>query len=105
MYALNGYNGERWHINTLVFVFSEVKLCIRLAEQVTDFLVINLEVGGSHQELLLGVCIVVQVPVDMLEGIGNDAAVFFACKSHHSVCFTATSLTIREYCAVIARQS
>ena len=71
-------------------------------QQITDFLLVDLQVAGSHQVLLLLVS-----PGDVVENVikgpGNDPRVVgFA---FHSVCLPGTSLTVGKYCSIESVQN
>ena len=65
-----------------------------------DFLVVNFEVRTADEEFSPYLCISIDIAKNMLETPWYDARVVWLTK--HSVCLSATCLTVCKNCTVIA---
>lgn len=75
-------------------------------QEVSDILIVNLEVGTSHEKLHCAIVIwaVINETVDVLKRVRDDTPMVGVSifDSHHSVRFSASSLTIGKDGAIVA---
>ena len=101
--ALHCQNGQVLHEHALLLVLLQLELGLRiLPEQVADLLIVDLDVGATHEELLLQVRLVVNEAIDVREGVRYDALVLPVLQADHSMRLTAPCLPVGKYGAIIA---
>ena len=69
-------------------------------QKIMDFLVVDFEVRTADEEFSPDLFIAIYVAKNMFETPWNDTRVVWLAK--HSVCLSATCLTVGENCTVIA---
>lgn len=102
--GLHDAGGQVLHEHALVGVLLEIQFLLDiLRKQVSDAFVVNFQVRAANEKPLLVIILVVEVPEDVVEGVGDDAAlVLVALDTDHGVGLAAACLPVGEDGAVIA---
>lgn len=96
-------DSEIFHEDALLRVLFQVELGVRVgAKQVSNFFVVDFNVGATDEELFVKVGLIVDATVDVLEGVGDDALILLISQSHHCVRLSTAGLPVGKNRAVIA---
>lgn len=89
--------------NSLITVFFQLQLFIKVfSQQVSDILIVNLEIRTSDKKLFLHILCIIKVPEDVIKGIWDDSSLaLVSFHTDHGMGFTATGLSVCEDSSVV----